>query len=201
MKTQYYTAASLDGFLATPDDSVDWLMALGDDEASTFPAFIAQVGAIAMGASTYTWILRHADEAVALTGSAWPYTQPTWVFTHRTLPPVPGANVRFVQGDVRPVHAAMCEAAGTRHRWIAGGGDLAGQFLDAGLLDELIVSVAPVTLGAGKPLFPRQVTTPPLQLQGVARVGRHFAELRYAVAREGLGAAAGAEAGAADQQG
>lgn len=185
MKTQYYTATSLDGFLATPDDSVDWLMALGDDEASTFPAFIAEVGAIAMGASTYAWILRHADEAVALTGTAWPYAQPTWVFTHRTLPVVAGADVRFVQGDVRPVHAAMCAAAGARHRWIAGGGDLAGQFLDAGLLDELIVQVAPVTLGAGKPLFPRLVTTPPLRLQGVTRVGTHFAELRYAVAREG----------------
>ena len=185
MKTQYYTATSLDGFLATPDDSVDWLMALGDDGASTFPAFIAEVGAIAMGASTYAWILRHADEAVALTGTAWPDAQPTWVFTHRDLPVVPGADVRFVQGDVRPVHAALCAAAGARHRWIAGGGDLAGQFLDAGLLDELIVQVAPVTLGAGKPLFPRLVTTPPLQLQGVTRVGTHFAELRYAVAREG----------------
>ena len=185
MKTQYYTAASLDGFLATPDDSVDWLMALGDDEASTFPAFIAEVGAIAMGANTYAWILRHADEAIALTGAAWPYAQPTWVFTHRTLPVVAGADVRFVQGDVRLVHDAMCAAAGARHRWIAGGGDLAAQFLDAGLLDELIVSVAPVTLGAGKPLLPRLVTAPPLRLQGVARVGTHFAELRYAVGRGG----------------
>lgn len=181
MPTVYHVAASLDGFLATPDDSVDWLMALGDDGASSFPAFLAEVGAIAMGAATYEWILRHAEASVALTGAVWPYTQPTWVFTHRTLAVVSGADVRFVHGDVRPAHAAMRATAGDRHVWVAGGGDLAGQFLDAGLLDEVRVSVAPVTLGAGKPLLPRLVTTPPLTLLSVHRAGAHFAELRYAV--------------------
>lgn len=181
MTTQYYTAASLDGFIATEDDSLDWLFPLGDVNDTGYPDFIAQVGALAMGASTYAWMLRHAQTVSAQTGSAWPYTQPTWVFSNRTLPPIPGADLRFVRGDVRPVHAAMCEAAGTRNLWIVGGGDLAGQFCDAGLLDEIIVQVGSVTLGRGKPLFPRRLTSPPLRLLSARPIGPGFAELRYAV--------------------
>src|SRR5690349_9818859 len=145
MKTQYYTAASLDGFIATEDDSLDWLFALGDLDDSSYPAFIAEVGALAMGSTTYEWMLRHADEVVAQAGSPWPYTQPTWVFTSRSLPLIDGADIRFVQGDVRPVHAAMRAAAGGKNIWIVGGGELVGQFFDAGLLDELIVQIGSVT--------------------------------------------------------
>jgi dihydrofolate reductase len=96
---------------------------------------------------------------------------------------VPGADLKFVRGDVRPVHEAMQIAAGNRNIWVVGGGDLAGQFLDAGLLDEVIVQVGSVTLGKGKPLFPRRVTSPPLQLTATRQFGSGFAELRYAVPR------------------
>ena len=123
------------------------------------------------------WVLRHAIDA----GQPWPYAQPTWVFSTRTLRAIPGADVRFVQGDVRPVHAAMVQAAAGRNLWIVGGGELVGQFYDAGLLDELIVQVAPVTLGAGKPLLPRRIDAPALQLQSAGTLGGVFAELRFAV--------------------
>jgi dihydrofolate reductase len=183
MTTQYYTATSLDGFIATEDDALDWLFPLGDINDTSFPAFIGGVGALAMGSATYEWMLRHAQTVAAQTGSAWPYQQPTWVFSSRKLPAVPGADLRFVSGDVRPVHAAMRAAAGQRNLWIVGGGDLAGQFHDAGLLDELIVQVGSVTLGKGKPLFPRRLTSPPLELLSVRQVGAGFAELRYRVPR------------------
>ncbi len=181
MKTQFFTAASLDGFLATEDDSLDWLFPLGDINDSSYPDFIAQVGAIAMGSSTYEWMLRNADTVAAETGAAWPYTQPAWVFSSRTLPAIPGADLRFVTGDVAPVHAAMRAAAGERNIWIVGGGDLAGQFHDAGLLDEIIIQLGSVTLGQGKPLFPRRLTHPPLSLQSVRQIGSGMAELRYLV--------------------
>lgn len=155
---------------------------------TSYPAFIAEVGALAMGASTYEWMLRHADIVARDTGSPWPYTQPAWVFTTRTLPGIDGADIRFVRGDVRPVHAAMVQAAGRRHVWIVGGGDLAGQFHDAGLLDEIVVQVGSVTLGRGKALFPRRLTRPPLSLVSVRQVGSGFAELRYAVPRAGAAA-------------
>lgn len=185
MKTQYYTATSLDGFIATEDDSLDWLFPLGDVNDTSYPGFVAEVGALAMGSSTYEWMLRHAETVAAETGSAWPYQQPTWVFSSRTLPAIPGADLRFVQGDVRPVHAAMREASGGKNLWIVGGGDLVGQFHDAGLLDEIIVQVGSVTLGRGKPLLPRRITHPALKLMSVRQVGTGFAELRYEVASRG----------------
>lgn len=182
MKTQYFTAASLDGFIATEDDSLDWLFALGDVNSSSYPEFIARVGALAMGAATYEWMIRHADAVAAQTGSPWPYSQPVWVFTNRRLPAGAGADVRFVRGDVRPVHDAMRAAAGDLNVWIVGGGDLAGQFYDAGLLDEMIVQVGSVTLGRGKPLLPRRVLSPALRLLDARPIGTSMVELRYEVA-------------------
>jgi dihydrofolate reductase len=190
MKTQYYTAASLDGFIATEDDSLDWLFPLGDLNATSYPSFIAEVGALAMGSATYEWMLRHADKVAAEIGSPWPYTQPTWVFSSRSLSTVEGADIRIARGDVRPVHAEMRDAAGSKNIWIVGGGDLAGQFYDAGLLNEIIVQVGSVTLGRGKQLFPRRVTSPPLRLVSTRRVGLGFAELRYEVPTAGAGGAA-----------
>lgn len=183
MRTQYYTAASLDGFIATEDDSLEWLFPLGDVNATSYPQFIAGVGALAMGRSTYEWMLRHVIQPKSGRPGKWPYTQPAWVFSHRELPGVPGADIRFVQGDVRPVHQEMRAAAGDRNLWIVGGGELVGQFHDAGLLDEIIVQVGSVTLGAGKPLLPRRITSPSLQLTGVQQFGPGFAELRYQVPR------------------
>jgi dihydrofolate reductase len=181
MKTQYYTASSLDGFIADPHDSLDWLFPLGDIAETSYPAFIRQVGALAMGSATYEWMLRHVVGAEP--PQPWPYRQPTWVFTTRTLPTVPGADIRFARGDVRPMHQAMTAAASGKNVWIVGGGDLAGQFYDQGLLDELFVQVGSVTLGAGKPLLPRSITSPPLRLVAVRAVGTGFAELHYEVPR------------------
>lgn len=73
----------------------------------------------------------------------------------------------------------MVQPADGRNVWIVGGGDLAGQFADAGLLDEVIVTIAPVTLGGGAPLLPRRIE---LRLEEVARNG-DFASARYAVVR------------------
>jgi dihydrofolate reductase len=181
MKTQYYTATSLDGFIATEEDSLDWLFPLGDLNETGYPSFIAEVGALAMGSTTYEWMLRHADNVAASVGSPWPYTQPTWIFSSRSLPLIEGADIRMVRGDVRPVHTEMRDAAGSKNIWIVGGGDLAGQFYVAQLLDEIIVQVGSVTLGSGKPLFPRRLTNPSLRLISARRIGSGFAELRYEV--------------------
>lgn len=181
MKTQYYTASSLDGFIATPDDSLDWLFRLGDIEETSYPAFIRDVGAIAMGSTTYEWLLRHVLGPEAESPEPWPYEQPTWVFSSRELPRVPGADIRFANGDVRPVHDAMVRAAGGRNVWLAGGGELVGQFYDQDLLDELFVQIGSVALGAGKPLLPRTITHPPLRLLSARALGANFVELHYEV--------------------
>jgi dihydrofolate reductase len=181
MKTQYYAAASLDGFIADEHHSLDWLLQFDAGEGSSFPSFIRDVGAVAMGSNTYEWILRHGMGGDAR--DAWPYEQPGWVFSSRRLGTVPGADLRFVEGDVGPVHSEMAAAAGGKNVWIVGGGDLAGRFYDCGLLDELIVQVTPVTLGRGAPLLPRHIADPPLRLVSADTFGDGFAELRYQVPR------------------
>ncbi|KAA0230721.1 dihydrofolate reductase [candidate division KSB1 bacterium] len=181
MRTQYYTATSLDGFIATTDDSLEWLFSLGDIEETSYPEFIKEIGALAMGSATYEWMLRHVLKPDSATLGEWPYQQPTWVFSHRELPRVPNADIRFVKGEVRPVHEQMRTAANGKNIWLVGGGDLVGQFYDAGLLDEIIVQVGSVTLGAGKQLLPRQILSPSLRLVSVQKFGDGFAELRYEV--------------------
>jgi dihydrofolate reductase len=180
--TQYYTATSLDGFIADPDNSLDWLFTRRreKDGPLNYGEFIAEVGAMAMGSTSYEWILGHefADKDPA--EWKWMYDIPCWVFTHRQLPVVPGAPIEFTSGDVVPVHERMVEAAGGRNVWIVGGGDLAGQFADIGLLDEVIVQIAPVTLGGGAPLLPRRTE---LRLEELGRNG-DFASARFAVVRE-----------------
>jgi dihydrofolate reductase len=183
MKTQYYSAASLDGYIADDAHSLDWLFQFGSVDDTSYPEFIHEVGALAMGSTTYEWILHHQVRPDSAQPSPWPYTQPTWVFTSRSLPAIPGAHLHFVRGHVGPVHSQMVEAAAGKNVWIVGGGDLAGQFHDAGLLDELIIQVTSVTLGGGAPLLPRRITTPPLRLTSVQKYGEGFAELRYDVVR------------------
>jgi dihydrofolate reductase len=163
-RTQYFTASSLDGFIADPFDSIDWLSAPDDPADTTYADFIRDVGAIAMGSHTYEWICRH----LATSGDPWPYAQPSWVFSSRQLEPIPGARITFVNGDVRPVHAAMSQCAG--NVWIVGGGDLAGQFYDAGLLDDCFIQYSMTTLGAGKPLLPRRIVDG-FRLESVRAIG------------------------------
>ena len=190
MTTQYYTATSFDGYIADRDNSLGWLFAVdegGSDPAdpaadNPFAAFFAQVGAFAMGATTYEWILDH--EQLLTEPGKWAQSYgdvPAWVFTHRELPPIPGADVRFVSGDVGPVHREMTAAAGGRNIWVVGGGELAGCFADQGLLDEIILGVAPVTLGGGAPLLPRRIESDRLTLTGLEQHGQ-FAYLTYRVA-------------------
>lgn len=181
MTTQYYTASSIDGFISTEDDSLDWLFPLADLEKTSYPTFISEVGAIAMGSSTYEWLLRHAVKLGAADESAWPYSQPVWIFSSRNLDAPAGADIRFVQGDIRPVHAQMKEVADMKNVWVMGGGDLAGQFFDAGLLDEIIIQIGSVSLGHGKSVFPRRVFSPVLQLVSVDRINEGMVELRYKI--------------------
>lgn len=185
MATHYFTASSLDGFIATPDHSLDWLFRqdVDQDGPMAYQQFEHGIGALAMGASTYQWVIDHEE-------GRWGYTQPTWVFTHRDLAIPDGADVRLTQAPIAEIHGEMTAAAGERDLWVVGGGDLAGQFADAGLLDEIWVQFAPVTLGAGAPLFPRAHD---LELVEVAR-NRDFLCGRYRVVRPG----AGGEPGVAD---
>lgn len=172
MATHFYTASSIDGFIATDQHSLDWLLKqdIDEDGPMSYATFEKTIGALAMGASTYEWVMRHEE-------GRWGYEQPTWVFSHRSLELPVDADVRVAVGDVTAVHSEMVAAAGGKDLWVVGGGDLAGQFADAGLLDEVWVQYAPVTLGSGAPLLPRALD---LELLEVAR-NRNFMCGRYRV--------------------
>lgn len=179
--TQYYTATSIDGFIADQDNSLGWLFQVpaGDDDVGheeRFRRFFADVGAMAMGATTYEWVVDH-DRLLEHPERWHDYyaDTPCWVFSHRELPPIDGANLRFVQGDVGPIHQAMAEAAGQRNIWLVGGGELVGRFADDRLLDEIHLNIAPVTLGAGAPLLPRRLPASNLTLTNLDRHGQFIA--------------------------
>lgn len=180
-KTVYYTAVSLDGYIADEHHSLDWLFQFGDADEDDFGAFIKDVGAVAMGSSTYQWLLDNYIYADPESPKPWPHAQPTWVFSSRSLPTIPGADIRFVQGSIGPAYEHMRTVAEGRDIWVAGGGDLAGQFYEQGALDEIILTVAPVILSKGAPLFTRRIATPPLDVLEVVPHRNGMTGMRLAV--------------------
>jgi dihydrofolate reductase len=172
---QYFVGSSLDGFIATDDDNLAWLLQFDGFEGGqdSYDAFMADIGCIVMGGETYAWLLAHEP-------GAWPYPgTPCWVFTHHEHSAPEGANVTFVRGTVTEFVDDLRDEAAGRNVWVVGGGVLAAQFADAGLLDELIISVIPVVLGSGKQVLPMAGPTPPLELLSSRTMGRGVVELRY----------------------
>jgi dihydrofolate reductase len=179
----YRTATSLTGFIADEQQSLDWLFAVDHAQAPSHAEFLAQIGVIVEGSTTYEWVLSEADllerpeRWLEFYGS-----RPTFVFTSRTLPVPDGADLRFVRGEVQHALPAIREAAGGQDIWLAGGGELAGQFADIGELHRLEITLAPVALPAGAPLLPRRLEADTLTLESLQRYGQ-FAHLVYSVAR------------------
>jgi dihydrofolate reductase len=185
-RTVYYAAMSLDGYIAEPEEKLEWLTGFdgpgyaGASEGAaaspietSYPAFMEGVGALVMGSKTYEFIL----------GRNWAYDDlPVWVMTSRDLPPVEGATgLRFAAGPVASLHDEMIEAAAGRNLWVVGGGDIASQYVEAGLLDLLRVTVVPTVLGAGLPLFAAPV--PPMKLLAATPFDNGMVELSYEIAR------------------
>jgi dihydrofolate reductase len=175
------TATSIDGFIADEHNSLAWLFAVEGGEQPDEGLLPAGATVMVEGSTTYAWLLNESD--LLAHPEKWQEfhgSKPTFVFTSRELPVPAGADIRFVRGAVADALPAIRQAAGDGDIWVVGGGDLAGQFLDAGALDELAISVAPVTLGVGAPLFPRRVESDRLRLVSARAVGQ-FARLVYSV--------------------
>ena len=188
----YYSAVTLDGFIAEADDTIGWLTSYegeppGDDvepvEGGYRAFYEEEVGALVSGSVTYEFILGQLDR-----DAEWPYMgKPYWVLSSRELP-VPegeGVEVRIVDGAVPDLHDEMVASAGAGHLWVVGGGNVASQFADAGLLDEVRVTVVPVVLGRGKPLFDDRLPGDPMRLRAVLPRVNGMVELDYEVRRQG----------------
>jgi len=191
-KTQYYCAATLDGYIADQNDGIDWLMGYegsyeGEDaepgpmsDGGSYEQFYEGVGALISGSTTYEFVLDHIGD-----GGSWPYSgKPYWVLSTRDLAkPLGDEDVRIIDAKVPDLHDEMLAAAGEQNLWIVGGGNVASQFADVGLLDEVLLTVVPVVLGAGKPLFDRGLPGGPMQLTGTRAHQTGMVELRYEVKR------------------
>jgi dihydrofolate reductase len=170
--TQYFVAMSIDGYIADPGEELDWLHQFRGlaGKSQRYERFFAEVGAIAMGARSYEFVVG-LDEP-------WAYgDRPTWVFTRRRLPRHQGADLRFVDAHVADVHPDLVAAAGDRNVWILGGADIASQFVRADLVDELHIGLAPVLVGSGTRLL-NVNSYRPWALADTAQYG-DFLTLRY----------------------
>ena len=188
-KIQYYCAATLDGYIAEADDALGWLFEYegsfeGDGaepgpmtEGGAYEQFYEGVGALVSGSTTYEFVLDHLED-----DGRWPYEgKPYWALSSRDLPcpRASGIDVRIADAKVADISAELIAAAGGRNLWIVGGGNVASQFADEGLVDEVILTVVPVVLGAGKPLFDRRLPGGPMQLVGTRAFDTGMVELRY----------------------
>jgi dihydrofolate reductase len=181
---RYYCAATLDGYIAESDDTLDWLLkyegsfegADSDQGQAGYEAFYEGIGALVMGSTTYEWVLEH--------GRGWPYAgKPTWVLSTRELEPPEGeeVDVRIVDAEIPELIEQMRAVAGERDLWIVGGGNVASQFADHGLLDRVEVTLVPVVLGEGKPLFDRRLPGGSMQLVSARTFSSGMVGLTYEV--------------------
>jgi dihydrofolate reductase len=173
MKTIYFAAASLDGYIADKNDSLEWLFKNGPTDISFIDEFVETIGAIAIGSTTYQWLLDN-------TKGAWAYKVPCFVFTHRNLKKMDGADVRFVKGDISTHHRELKTLARGKNVWLMGGGDLVGQFYDQGLVDEMHIQTVAVFLNEGKKLFSRKTETA-FKIKAIRQRGDTCVEVIYSI--------------------
>ena len=182
----YLTATSLDGYIADPQSSLDWLFAVegGESAIAEAESFMSGVTVQVEGSATYRWVvekeqlLERPEKWQAFYGD-----RRTFVFTSRDdLPVVPGADVVFVGGPVTQHIDTIVAAAGGGDVHLVGGGDLAVQFARIGRLDAIRLSIAPVTLGGGARLLPAYFDSTRLRLTEVHQTGQ-FIHAEYDVLR------------------
>ena len=171
-RTLAFLGTSLDGFIAGPDDELDWLeRGGGPPEDNGFAKFFASVDALLVGRRTWEVVTRFPS---------WPYgDKPLFVLTRR---PAQGTHgERFVEGAPAAVLAALADQ-GVRRAYVDGG-RVVSQFLAAGLLDELTVSILPVVIGRGIRLFENAGPERWLDLVSSRVFGSGMVQLRYAARR------------------
>jgi dihydrofolate reductase len=176
-RARVFIACSLDSFIAGPEGDLSWLVgdesAEGDSEpgAVAYDAFIRDIGAML--------ICRRTHDAVLGFGGPWPYGDlPVLVATTRPLDP----PARAVSGPLDEMLQVAKEAANGKDVYVDGG-DLIRQILDAGLIDDMIVTIAPHILGRGHPLFAGTAAPHRLEFTGHYRYGAGMVQLHARVRR------------------
>ena len=144
MKTTYYVASSLDGFIAKADGDVSWLDVFDTSMSDTgYEEFYSTVDALVMGRKTYDFIVNYGR---------WPYDdKPVWVCSRNAITPMEGCNLE--EGSTPEEAYNKASEMGLEHLWCVGGGRLASSFIEADLLTNIYLSLMPILLGNGIKLF------------------------------------------------
>lgn len=169
-KLVLFIAASLDGYIATKEESLEWLFSVEGEGDNGYSEFYDTVDTVIMGKKTYDWVINHIED--------FPYqNKACYAFTRSDVKDT--EHVQFVRDDVLDFKNQLKQQEG-RNIWIVGGGELLSSFMKEQLLDELIVTVSPVLLGSGIPLFKEGQYHADLSLKGTRRFNQ-FVELHYVV--------------------
>jgi len=182
-RIRYDTATTINGWIADENNSLAWLFAVPGSSDAEHEIATPDSTVDVMGSTTYLWLLDESD--MLAQPEKWAEffgTKTVFVFTSRELPVPVGADVRFVNSSVADALPTLREVAGDGDIWVIGGGELAGQFLDADALDEIALSIAPVALAGGAPQFPRRIESDRLHLTEARAVGQ-FVRAVYEVRR------------------
>lgn len=169
-RVHLFIATSLDGYIAGPNDSLDWLFT---DEDYGYDAFIESVDVLAMGRRTFEVVLGLGE---------WPYAgKRTYVFSRSENPPLDPRVTFTSESPAEWVAARQAEAGGDL--WLVGGGELIRDFLDAFVVDDITISVHPTLLGGGLPLLPEGTHRHLLRLVEHRAFDSGLVQMRYVVQR------------------
>jgi dihydrofolate reductase len=168
-----FIASSLDGYIATKDESLEWLFAVEGEGDNGFSEFYDTVDTVLMGKKSYDWVMKQEIEE-------FPYkNKECYVFTRSSYQDT--ENVKFVNDDINNFVNKLKNKGGT-NIWVVGGGELLNSFIQEDLVDEFIITIAPTILGNGIPLFKEGNHQLDLSLKETKKFNQ-FIELHYEVKR------------------
>ncbi len=168
-----HIATSADGYIARPDGDLEWLTARPAPEGFYgMNAFMKSIDTTLIGRKTY-------EVSLGL-GAKFDTKRRTIIFSRNAAPADAPSGVEFVNGEIGPFVRQLREEPG-KDIWLMGGGELIASFLDEQLIDEFVITVAPVFIGDGIPLIARRHRDVPLDLQSVERFDDGMVQLRYRV--------------------
>jgi dihydrofolate reductase len=166
-----YIASSLDGFIAGRNGDISWLDAYQvEGEDYGYSEFLKTIDIIVMGSKTYEQVLNFGS---------WPYEGiKTYIMTKRQLEPVDKAKVEFYSGDL-DIFVPGVRRESHKNIWLVGGASLAQSFLKHSFIDEMVLSIIPVILGDGIPLFGRTQKELRLELLKSGSYNNGVVQLQY----------------------
>jgi len=166
-----YIATSLDGYIATEDDSLEWLFKIEGEGDNGYSEFYNTIDTILIGRRTYDWIMEEEK-------GKFPYkNKECYIFSKSQSGK--DENVEFINQDVVSFTKKI-KRLGRENIWLVGGGGLVQSFIKERLVDELIITIAPTLIGQGIPLFKNNDFEMELELKNIRKFNQ-LVELHYKV--------------------